>query len=87
MDGAFLQALAIGILVMTAVFIGLRRAIDAQNQQVNRAMAVFAAACGVVTAFWLIDNQDFVAEYAREIVIGGIGAVLALLILARRGLR
>lgn len=87
MDGEFIQALAIGILVMTAVFIGLRRATVVKSQQTNRALAVFSAAFGILTTLFLADHPDLLAEYAREIVIGNIGVVLALLLLARRGLR
>jgi len=84
MSPVLIQSLLIGILVMTAVYIGLQRAWGQNASTLKRATAVFSAACGMLTTFWLMENHTILAEYATRIVVGGIAVVLALLAIARK---
>ena len=79
--------LLLGILVMTAVFIGLRQVFASDAQPVRRAVIVFAAACGLLATVWLLDNPDALADYTARVVAAGIAVVLALLAIARRALK
>lgn len=77
----------IGILVMTAVYIGLRRAFRVDLPSVRRGVIVFAAAAGLLTTFWLRENRGALGDYSAQIVMAGIAIVLALLALARGALK
>lgn len=81
-----IQPLILGILVMTAVLIGLRQILASAAPQIKRSVVVFAAACGLLTTFRLRDNPAVLAEYSAQIVIAGLAVVLGLLALARRAL-
>lgn len=81
-----IQPLLLGILVMTAVLIGLRQIQASAAPQIKRSVVVFAAACGLLTTLWLRDHPTVLADYSAQIVIAGLAVVLALLAIARRAL-
>jgi hypothetical protein len=83
MTSEFLQPLLIGIMVMIAIFIGLRLSLNTKERSIIRAVAIFAAAGGFLTTFWLVENPEFLSYYSKRIVVGGLTAVLALIALAR----
>lgn len=53
-DSDYLLALGIGLLVMCAVYIGLRRAFGAEDQPIRRTMAIFSGVAGIVVTLFLI---------------------------------
>lgn len=83
MSSGLIQASIIGILVMVAVYIGLRRSIGQTAVSIKRAIAIFAAGVGILTMLWLRENPRDLTDYSAEIVAGGVAVVLALLALAR----
>lgn len=87
MDSNLVQPLLIGILVLAAVYIGLRQVFTSASSSIKRSAIVFAAACGLLTTFWLMENPQALANYSAQIVAAGVAVVLALLVLARRAMR
>lgn len=86
MDTDFLYALLIGIIIMLAIYLALSRVVTITNVPVKRALALFAAAIGLLSVFWLDSHPDILREYAGKIVLAGLAVVLALLAFARRSL-
>jgi hypothetical protein len=83
MSSDFLLSIGIGVLVTCAVYVGLRRALGA-DRTVRRAVAVFAAAGGIVVTLFLRQRPALLEEQGAKIVLALIGVVLALIATARR---
>lgn len=82
----FLLPLGIGLLVMCAVYIGLRRAFGSGDPTVRRAAAVFSAVAGIVVTLFLREHPDLLKQQGTKIVLALIGVVLALIATIRRSL-
>ena len=80
----FVLACGIGLLVMCAVYIGLRRAFGRGDSTVRRASAVFSAVAGIVVTVFLNNNPDVLQAQGLKIVLALIAVVLALIAVARR---
>jgi hypothetical protein len=86
MNAIFSSALLVGILVMLALYLSLSRVFDLTDFTVRKSLALFCAAIGLLTTFWLNDNPVVMGKYISEIVGAGIAVVLALLIFARKSI-
>ncbi|MBT3313182.1 MAG: hypothetical protein HN390_01075 [Anaerolineae bacterium] len=84
MDSVFIKSLIVGALVMLALYLSLSKVFDINNYSVRKALGLFAGAAGLLTTFWFLENPALLEKYVAEIVIGGIGIVLALLSLAKK---
>lgn len=85
MNSDFTLSLGIGLLVMLAIYIGLRRALGQNDLTIRRAMAVFSTVAGVMVTLYLFDRPAALEEQAGKIVLALVGVVLALIAVARRG--
>ncbi len=79
-----LMPLLIGVMVTAAIYTGLRLGLSDNFSSIRRAVAIFAAAAGLLTTFWLLGNPAFLAEYSARIVLAGLAVVLSLLALAKQ---
>ena len=87
METLSIPSLLIGVLVMLAVYLTLSRVIDISNISVKKSLALFSAAIGFLTTFWLEGNPSIMRDYTERIVIAGLGVLLALLAFARKSLK
>ena len=87
MDNDFLQALILGIAIMLAIFIGLNMVQRARDLSTRRAYAIFGAAVGLISTFYLAERPALLDEYLFEVVGAGVAVLVALLWFVRRGLR
>ena len=67
-----------------ALYLILSKTFDLDNHYVRRTLGLFSGGVGLLTAFWLLENPNMLEKYTNEIVVGGIGVVLALLVLGRK---
>jgi ABC-type sulfate transport system permease component len=79
-----LVSLGIGLLVMCAVYVGLRRAFGGKDSTVRRAIAVFSAVAGIVVTLFLREHPDLLEQQGTKIVLALIGVVLAFIAASRR---
>ena len=86
MGSDFFLSLGIGLLVMCAVYIGLRRAFGGGDRSIRRAAAVFSAVAGIVVTLFLREHPDLLEQQGTKIVLALIGVVLALIATIRRSL-
>jgi hypothetical protein len=84
MDTFFFKSVVVGILVTLALYLTLSKTFDLDNYYIRRTLGLFSGGVGLLTAFWLFENPNMLEKYTNEIVISGIGVVLALLVLARK---
>ncbi len=84
MDSTYVSALAVGVLVMLALYISLSQIFDTDDRSVKKSLALFCAAAGLLTTLWLRQHPDALEDYTVKIVAAGIAVVLALLALAKR---
>ena len=84
MDTPYISALAVGILVMLALYLSLSRTFDLADRLVKKSLALFCAAVGLLTTLLLRQHPDALEDYMVKIVAAGIAVVLALLALAKR---
>ncbi len=86
MDAIYISALAVGILVMLALYLSLSRIFDQTDRSVKKSLALFGAGVGILTTLWLNQHPDILEKYVSEIVGAGIAVVLTLLIFARKSI-
>jgi drug/metabolite transporter (DMT)-like permease len=79
-----LVSLGIGLLVMCAVYVGLRRAFGSKDPTVRRAVAIFSAVAGIVVTLFLREHPDLLEQQGTKIVLALIGVVLAFIATSRR---
>jgi len=80
------QALIIGILVTLAIYLSLLNTFDVKNISVRKTIGLFSGLVGLLTYIWLQDHPDLLEKYVAEIVLAGIGVLLAMLALAKNRL-
>jgi hypothetical protein len=78
MEISYLSSLLIGIMVMLSIFLSLSRAFDIRNKAIKKALALFSAAAGILTTFWLQDHPDVLRDYSEKIVLAGLAVVITL---------
>lgn len=87
MNTEIIYSLLIGVTVMLAIYLVLSRAVDVSLLSIKRSLAIFSAAVGLLSMFWLQNNLAILHEYLEKIAIAGLGVVLALLAYARKSLK
>ena len=80
----FVLSLGIGLLVMCAVYVGLRRAFSSRDPTVRRAVAAFSAVAGIVVTLFLREHPDLLEQQGIKIVLALIGVVLAFIAVSGR---
>jgi hypothetical protein len=85
-NNLFIKSLIIGVLVMLSLYIAFSKAFDLDNYSNRKILGLFSGGVGLLTFFWLLENTILLEKYTTEIVIGGIGSVLALLGLTKKKL-
>lgn len=78
------QALIVGILATLAIYLSLSQTLHLKNVSVRKIVGLFSGAIGLLTYVWLQDHPDMLKKFVAEIVLAGIGVVLALLALAKK---
>ena len=82
----FLLPLGIGLLVMCAVYIGLRQGFDSRDPTIRRAVAVFSVVAGIMVTLFLREHPDLLEQQLTTIVLALIGVLLAFIATIRRRL-
>ena len=82
----FLLPLGIGLLVMCAVYIGLRQGFGNRDPAIRRAVAVFSVVAGITVTLFLRQHPDLLEQQLITIELALIGVVLALIATIRRRL-
>lgn len=72
---------------MLAVYLALSRMTDVSKPSVRKALAVFSAAVGLLSTFWLRSHPDVLEDYMGKIVLAGLAVVIALLAFAKKSLK
>ena len=77
MSSDFLLSLRIGLLVMCAVYIGLRRGFGSRDPTIRRAVAAFSAVAGIMVTLFLREHPDLLEQQGTTIVLAlGLGVTM-----------
>ena len=78
-----MMALAIGVLVLGAVYLTLDQVFPNREPGIRKAKGVFAGAAGFLVTMYLLQNPPFLQEVSRQLVLQAVAIVFALLLLLR----
>lgn len=82
-----LSSLLVGIMVMLAIYLSMSCLTDVTNVSIKKSLALFSAATGLLSTFWLRSHPDLLEEYIGKIVLAGLAVIIALLAYALKSLK
>jgi hypothetical protein len=87
MDAEFVMALAIGLMVLGAIYLALDLVFPSHDASVRKTKGVFAGAAGLLVTLYLWQDPQLLQEVSRRLVWQSLAVVLALLALLRGVIR
>ncbi len=87
MDTNLVLTLAIGLIVLAAIYLALDLVFPGRDPSVRKAKGVFAGAAGLLVAVYLWQDPHLLQEVSGRLVWYAIAVVIATLVLLREVIR